>query len=411
MKLIFSWTEKLQHWSKPVAVINLICSLLVLTLVALPVFSNASAQALMALIGVSTLITINVLHLKVHSASQQRQLAQLALGEQHARQLQQLVIQIIEQWQPQSSAIKTQVEKAGTQVVENFSTMIEEFDSAGFGGVSGQESSTREDTTMDLLSMCEKELMPVLMSLESIIKSKDTLITSINTLLEVMVELREMASQVSSIAAHTNLLAINAAIEAARAGTAGRGFAVVADEVRKLSHLSAATGTSIGDRVQQISELMQDTMAFASAASEMDKKVINQTEAVITNVLTSVRELGNSVDEMRAHGQTIRLVVEDVMVTLQYQDRVSQIIDVVNNDMVRLVTMLKTDQVALPSLQEWMNGSGSSYQRHHGLMAGSTPNNKPASGQAELSVGSKSPAQAQHQIKRKPVEDSGVTFF
>jgi methyl-accepting chemotaxis protein len=234
--------------------------------------------------------------------------------------------------------------------------------------VSGHADSSREETTISLLTMCERELLPVLNSLELIIKSKDTLLDSVNALVRETVELKEMAAQVGQIAAQTNLLAINAAIEAARAGNAGRGFAVVAGEVRKLSQLSAETGKHIGERVNKISVIMATTLSSAKQAAETDRKVIEHTGGVVGNVLTQVRSLGGAVEEMREHGNTIRVAVEEVMVTLQYQDRVSQIIDVISNDMLRLKGLMESADNTLPGLEEWVEGGQSSFRRHRGIL-------------------------------------------
>lgn len=307
-------------------------------------------------------------------------------------------MQVIAQWQRQAGLVRSQTEEAGLQVIDNFTAMVKEFDGAGFGGISGQADATQEDTTISLLTLCERELSPVTTSLAQIVQNKEVLLASVRALAAETGPLQAMADQVGVIAAHTNLLAINAAIEAARAGEAGRGFAVVAAEVRKLSLLSADTGKQIGQRMTQISSAMAAALRNAASAAESDKKVIDVTGAVIADVLRHVQALGLSCENMRTHGGAIRRNVENLMVALQYQDRVTQILDVLDADMTRLGALLDSRADEVPAFDAWMAGGGSSYKRHHGILR---PVGKPA---RTAGAGAAAPAEA-------GAASGEVTFF
>jgi methyl-accepting chemotaxis protein len=282
--------------------------------------------------------------------------------------LAELLNAVLDMWKNQASLVKSQTETAGMQVVDNFTSLVREFDNAGFGGVSGTSDATQEDTTISLLTLCERELTPVIASLQRVVSGKDALLESVRALSAETTELKEMAAEVSLIAAHTNMLAINAAIEAARAGSAGRGFAVVAAEVRKLSLQSAETGKSITRRIEQIGRIMERTMGEAATAAQADKVIISATGDVIGDVLAHVRSLGDSVENMRDHGVTIRANVESMMVALQYQDRVAQILDVLNADMERMQALYADPQLAVPDAQAWLSDGASSYRRRSGIL-------------------------------------------
>ena len=227
----------------------------------------------------------------------------------------------------QAGQVSTMVE--GIEGISNISKNTSNALSHNMDSLEQTAEGTRQET---------EKLDKVSIEMGDIEKDTVSLSETINHLSESSEQISNILGVINDIANQTNLLALNAAIEAARAGEAGRGFAVVADEVRKLAERTQHATKEIEDI---INGLLRDS---AEASAAMDKSVesvqggtsnitsvaveIKRAVENVRNLYTSMRPVAESVSEQYI---TIQSVVDNAQVIAAGLEQSNAAVNEVNN--------------------------------------------------------------------------------
>lgn len=264
----------------------------------------------------------------------------------YLRSLQTLGSDVVPVWVRHVETGRSQMETAIIDLMVRFSGIVDKLDAALKASEAASEGI--DGGLVSVFASSEKELGAVVSSLRAATQHKDAMLAEISELLQFIVELEKMAIDVAGIADQTNLLALNAAIEAARAGEAGRGFAVVADEVRKLSTLSKETGKQISEKVKVISAAISAAVNTSKQTASGEAIALTASEAAIGNVLGNFRQITDGLSAssgiLRKESDGIKDEVAMSLVQLQFQDRVSQILSHVRDNIGSLPGYLEKSQ-------------------------------------------------------------------
>jgi methyl-accepting chemotaxis protein len=322
-----------------------------------------------------------------------RQYSQLLQLKEVANNYQQLIRELLPLWQRQTDLAKSQMEQSITELVNRFSEIHERLQSSVSSAQATANGMSGKQGLSGVIEFANVELGQLVQTLRNAIHQRDELLGEIAGLSEITNELSTMGADVAGIASQTNLLALNAAIEAARAGEYGRGFAVVADEVRTLSSRSGETGSRIGKRIQQANAALQKTLDSTAEYAEQDNERLSKSESSIAEVLTQFQQSSERImycaESLEQESSNVQHSVEEVLVNLQFQDRVGQILSHVTADMEKFVTVIQAQQKSLEADQDielidvdaWLTAVRKTYttleqvDAHHGKQTFNKPGN------------------------------------
>ncbi|MFD1735276.1 methyl-accepting chemotaxis protein [Bacillus salitolerans] len=178
-------------------------------------------------------------------------------------------------------------------------------------------------------------------------------------------KIEEMARTVSTIADQTNLLALNAAIEAARAGEAGKGFAVVADEVRKLAEESTKATKQIFEMVDHIKNGLFNIVASVEEGTDLASKqetsmdmttnAFSTIEGNVQGISETIKQLVEGLQKSKLRGEQVLEAVENISSVVQQAAAGSEEISASTSEQLSAFEKLQTKVTSMRNLTDELN--------------------------------------------------------